>query len=312
MHKNNLDIHIGIPSYSIKLLSDFSIIDEKTRNLFYKNQDRQWKSSDMMWDLPYDSTNPLGVIENQLPLYGSKLWKSMSESARTEYVYHYQLSGISRTLHGEACGTIILGKLISMLPTYDSRFVASVQLADEYRHTEIISRVMTERYTDIYPIRPEFKNIIDNAISIGAWDECYLVLAVLDICASLQFTHLQKLSNNDFFTLLFDKISQDEARHQAFAKLLLQNYYKELSYAEILHKEELLVNTIHQIEIMTRQDDLRKNLNLSKELFNEAHEPRYRETIEAILKYIGIWLSGTGLSMDRIRARFINETIFVG
>jgi hypothetical protein len=312
MHENNLDIQLEIPSYSIKMLSDFSIIDEKTRNLFYKNQDRQWKSSDMLWDLPYDSSNPLGVLEEQLPLYGSKLWNSMSKSARTEYIYHYQLSGISRTLHGEACGTVILGKLISMLPTYDSRFVASVQLADEYRHTEIISRIMTERYKDMYPIRHEFKNIIDNAISINAWDECYLVLAVLDICASLQFNHLRKLSNNNFFTLLFDKISQDESRHQAFAKLLLQNYYKELSHTELLRKEELLVNTIQQIEIMTRQDDLRKNLNLSRELFNEAYEPRYRETTTAILKYIEIWLSDSGLSMERIRAKYNNEKIFIG
>ena len=76
----------------------------------------------------------------------------------------------------------------------------------------------------------------------GRWDYPYLGMQVLiEGLALAAFGVHRDMSNNPLVTQLLAYVMQDEARHVAFGRLALRDYYKELTSAELADREEFVV-----------------------------------------------------------------------
>lgn len=299
------NINWSIPEYTASYPSNFSINDEKVRNLYYKGEAGQWKTSDLEWNRDFNSNNPLGLSDNLLPLFGSELWGRMSPSAKINYRLHHQGITLSNLLHGEAAGSMVIGKLLTTMPTNDDRFFMSTQLSDEYRHAVVIDRIITERLKVFYPIKDSTYNIVQSAITNSNWDISYLVVSVLEYCGALNLQSLSNCSSDPLIKVAFEKMYIDEARHVAYSKISLDGYYSKLTSTESKEREQLMIETLYNLEMLINYDELRKNLELPKEEFDSWCDPILKKRRVAVLNFMKPWLTGIGLFTDNIKNEYI-------
>jgi len=293
-----------MPEYTAILPSNYGVENEKVRALYFKGEAGQWKTSDLDWTSSFDFANPLGIPPQALPLHGSDLWNRMSSSAKTEYLVHHQSITLSNLLHGEAGGAMIIGKLLTNMPTNDDRFFMSTQLSDEYRHAVIIDRLITERLKIFYPIKDSAYSIVNRSIINSNWDINYLIGSVLEYCGALNLQSLSAISTDPLIKVAFEKMYTDEARHVAYSKISLKDYYTNVSYTELKEREQLMIETIHNLESLINYDDLRKNLNLPKEEFDSWCDPILNKRRIAVLNFMKPWLIGIGLFTDNIKKEY--------
>jgi hypothetical protein len=113
---------------------------------------------------------------------------------------------------------------------------------DEARHVELYAKFMKEKIGLYYPVNPDLAKLLEDALSDSRWDMPYLGMQVLiEGLALAAFGVHRDLSNNDLVTQLLAYVMQDEARHVAFGRLALRDYYKELTAAERADREEFVV-----------------------------------------------------------------------
>jgi hypothetical protein len=93
-----------------------------------------------------------------------------------------------------------------------------------------------------YPVNPDLAQLLSDALSDSRWDMPYLGMQVLiEGLALAAFGVHRDMSNNPLVTQLLAYVMQDEARHVAFGRLALRDYYKELTSAELADREEFVV-----------------------------------------------------------------------
>src|SRR5260370_32786327 len=84
--------------------------------------------------------------------------------------------------------------------------------------------------------------LLGQALADGRWDYPYLGMQVLiEGLALAAFGVHRHISNTPLVTQLLAYVMQDEARHVAFGRLALRDYYAELTEAERAEREEFLV-----------------------------------------------------------------------
>jgi hypothetical protein len=124
----------------------------------------------------------------------------------------------------------------------DSKFYAATQAMDEARHVELFARFLREKIGVYYPVNPDLAKLLEDALSDSRWDMPYLGMQVLiEGLALAAFGVHRDVSKNPLVTQLLAYVMQDEARHVAFGRLALRDYYKELTAAELADREEFVV-----------------------------------------------------------------------
>src|SRR5258707_391640 len=104
------------------------------------------------------------------------------------------------------------------------------------------SDLMREKIGLYYPVNPDLAKLLADALSDSRWDMPYLGMQVLiEGLALAAFGVHRDLSNNALVTQLLAYVMQDEARHVAFGRLALRDYYKELTSAERADREDFIV-----------------------------------------------------------------------
>jgi hypothetical protein len=299
------NISWSIPEYTASFLHVDGIEKEKTRNLYYKGEAAQWKTTDLDWEQQFNPSNPLGLSNQFLPLYNSKLWNRMSDADRTEYSIHHQGLILSNLLNGEVAGAMIIGKLITVLPTNDDRYFMSTQLSDEYRHAVIIDKFIDERIKVRYGIKSSVEKIAIDSITDSKWDVTFLVGSVLEYCGALNLQVISSASSDNLTKVAFEKMYIDEARHVAYSNVLLDGYYSKLSSIELKEREQLIIETIHNLKDLINYEDLRINLGLPKNEFNECCGPIISKRLHAVLSYMRNWLINIGLFTDTVKAEYV-------
>jgi hypothetical protein len=124
----------------------------------------------------------------------------------------------------------------------DSKFYAATQTMDEARHVELFARFTREKIGLLYPVNPDLATLLADALSDSRWDLPYLGMQVLiEGLALAAFGVHREIATTPLVKQLLAYVMQDEARHVAFGRLSLRDYYAQLTSAELADREEFVV-----------------------------------------------------------------------
>src|SRR5258706_5972850 len=134
---------------------------EKTRqdlrDLYKKAQRSQWHPDTILpWDLAVDPAYR-SFPEYLFPLYGSDLYKKMTEKEKETLNVELSAWLLSQFLHGEQGALLAASQLVVSVPDMDSKYYASSQVVDEGRHVEVYYRYLHAKIGFSYPISKPLK-----------------------------------------------------------------------------------------------------------------------------------------------------------
>ena len=216
--------------------------DELLR-LYSKGKREQWDAETRIdWSLPVDPEDPMQMDDQVVPLWGTPLWDKLSERQRAELRYHSQVFNLSQFLHGEQGALVCAARIVQDVPRIESKFYAATQVMDEARHVEAYRRLLSEKFRFAYPISKPLKTLLEQALADPRWDFTYLGMQVLiEGLALVAFQRIRDYSKNTLCRQVNAYVMQDEARHVAFGRLALRDYYPQLTEAERREREEFVI-----------------------------------------------------------------------
>jgi hypothetical protein len=215
--------------------------------LYEKGKTQQWNASERIdWSLDLDPESPVALDEHVIPIFGSDIWTRMTAKEQANVRRHAQAWRISQFLHGEQGALICSAKIVQEVPDIHAKSFAATQAIDEARHVEAYSRLLREKFELAYPITPPLKSLLETVVRDGRWDMTYLGMQVL--IEGLALAAFQVFRDDDRHPLVASVnayVMQDEARHVAFGRLSLRDYYPKLTAAERREREEFVVESSH-------------------------------------------------------------------
>src|SRR5436190_17524333 len=211
---------------------------------FYdKGKKQQWDAAERIaWSLDLDPENPMMLDDRVIPIFGTDIWNRMTEAERRQVRHHLQASQISQFMHGEQGALIATSKIVQTVPDGASNFYAATQVMDEARHVEAYSRLLHEKFELAYPITHGLSTLLEQGLSDSRWDITYLTMQILiEGLALAAFQRIRDQSKNPLAAAVNAYAMQDEARHVAFGRLALRDYYPQLTDAERKEREDFVV-----------------------------------------------------------------------
>jgi hypothetical protein len=220
---------------------------DKMLGLYEKGKNKQWNASERIdWSLELDLSNPLGFPDYFVSIYGSPTWEKLDERGKGEVRHHLEAWRFSQFLHGEQGALICTAKIVQTVPDIDSKFYAATQVIDEARHVEVYSRYLREKIQMAYPINVHLKTLLEQAITDTRWDFTYLAMQVIiEGLALAAFGTIRDLAAEPLGKSINAYVMQDEARHVAFGRLALRDYYPGLTEKERDEREEFAVEACY-------------------------------------------------------------------
>ena len=154
-------------------------------------------------------------------------------------------------------------KIVQTVPDMESKFYAATQVMDEARHVEAYSRLLHEKFKLAYPITPTLAKLLEATITDRRWDMTYLGMQILiEGLALAAFQRIRDNSTNPLCAAVNAYVMQDEARHVAFGRLALRDYYPQLTDAERDEREEFVVEACYHMRDRFDQKEVWENLGL--------------------------------------------------
>ncbi len=211
--------------------------------LYDKGKQQQWDAKERIdWSLDLDPENPMELPDELIRIYGSPMWDKMTAKERSNLRRHSQAWQISQFLHGEQGALMVAARIVEAVPDINAKFYAATQVMDEARHVEAYSRLLHDKFEIAYPITPPLASLLEDVLHDRRWDVNYLGMQVLiEGLALAAFHGLRDMSKNPLSASVNAYVMQDEARHVAFGRLSLREYYPQLSPPEIAEREDILI-----------------------------------------------------------------------
>jgi len=239
------------------------------------------------------------MSDRTIAIYGTDLWNSLDEKERVHIRRNLQAHSLSQFMHGEQGALIATARIVQTVPSYESKFYAATQVMDEARHVEAYSRLLHEKFKLAYPITPTLAKLLEATITDRRWDMTYLGMQILiEGLALAAFQRIRDNSTNTLCAAVNAYVMQDEARHVAFGRLALRDYYPQLTEAERDEREEFVVEACYHMRDRFNQKELWENLGLPvKEAIEAAmtsesmrmFRKRLFSRIVPTVKDIGLW-----------------------
>jgi hypothetical protein len=232
--------------------------------LYDKGTKKQWRAKDRLdWDIDVDPTNPLGIPDEYVPIFGSPVWDKMTEDERAQVRHHMVGWQFSQFMHGEQGALICTAKIVQTVPSIDAKYYAATQVIDEARHVEVYSRYLHDKLELAYPVNGNLQSLLDDAISDRRWDMTYLAMQVLiEGLALAAFGLIRNQAQEPLAKALNAYVMQDEARHVAFGRLALRDYYPQLTAAERDEREEFCVDACYRMRDRFLAEEVWETLGL--------------------------------------------------
>ena len=279
---------------------NYDAASEDLLKLYSKGKQQQWDAEKRIdWSLDVDPDDPMQMDDSVVPLYGTPLWNRMSDKQKSELRYHSQVFNLSQFLHGEQGALICAARIVQDVPTIESKFYAATQVMDEARHVEAYRRLLTEKFRFVYPISKPLKTLIEQALTDKRWDFTYLGMQVLiEGLALVAFQRIRDYSKNPLCQAVNAYVMQDEARHVAFGRLALRDYYPQLSDAERREREEFVIEGCYHLRDRFNSPEMWERLGIDlkdalREVDGSEGQIRFRKRlfsrIVPIVKDIGLW-----------------------
>jgi hypothetical protein len=226
---------------------EYEDLREKLAGLYQKGKKLQWDAQVRIdWSQDLDPENPQELPDEAITIYGSDVWNKLDRKQRAELRRHFQSWQLSQFLHGEQGALICTAKIVQQVPNIDAKFYAATQVVDEARHVEAYSRLLHEKFELAYPITPTLKSLLGDVISDSRWDMTYLGMQILiEGLALAAFADIRDQAKNSLAAAVNAYVMQDEARHVAFGRLALRDYYPQLTEKERDEREEFAVEACY-------------------------------------------------------------------
>ncbi|MEO7093218.1 MAG: ferritin-like domain-containing protein [Polyangiales bacterium] len=273
---------------------------DKLLSLYEKGKDKQWNASHRIdWSLEIDPENPLQAPEHAIPIFGSPMYERMTEKEKGVLRRNMTAWQFSQFLHGEQGALICTAKIVQTCPDLDSKFYAATQVIDEARHVEVYARYLNEKVKMFYPINHHLKALLDDVVVDSRWDVTNLGMQIIiEGLALAAFGMVRDLSGDPLAKSLTAYVMQDEARHVAFGRLALRDYYPQLSDGERAQREEFVVEACYLMRDRFMAQEVWEQLGLdTKECLryveNSDSMKEFRKMlfsrIVPTIKDIGLW-----------------------
>ncbi|PWE16388.1 aminobenzoate oxygenase [Marinicauda salina] len=296
-----IDSHWHVPQ-EYDAVFDWDFDDGRTTlmHLYQKGKDMQWDAlSRIDWDLDLDPGNPMEMPDESVAIYGSDIWAKLTEKEQQELRRHAQAWNISQFLQGEQAALLAASKIVQSVPDLDAKFYAATQVMDEARHVEAYRKLMG-KFGVAYPMTDPLMELVNDALRDSRWDVTYLAMqVVIEGLALAAFGTIRDLAQNPLARMVNAYVMEDEARHVAFGRLSLRDYYPELTQAERDEREEFLVDACYLMrDRMTQSGEVYEQLGLPAAECREYADnseivKMYRkllfQRIVPIVKDIGLW-----------------------
>src|SRR5262245_29373961 len=232
--------------------------------LYDKGKKQQWDAAARIdWSLDLDPENPQQVDDRLIPIFGSPVWERLTHDEKVRVRHHQQAQTLSQFMHGEQGALMAAARIVQTVPDLDAKFYAATQVMDEARHVEAYARLLNEKFGIAYPITPGLKALLETVLTDRRWDMTYLGMQVLiEGLALAAFQRIRDYAKNRLAASVNAYVMQDEARHVAFGRLALRDYYPQLSDHERGEREEFVVEACHHMRDRFNQKELWEALGL--------------------------------------------------
>ncbi|MHA6289583.1 ferritin-like domain-containing protein [Maricaulis sp. CAU 1757] len=268
-------------------------------HLYQKGKDMQWDAVNRIdWDLELDFENPMQLPDEGIALHGSPMWEKMTKKERIEFRRHAQAWNISQFMQGEQAALICAAKIVESVPDLDAKFYAATQVMDEARHVEAYQKLM-KKFGVAYPMTEPLRQLVDQALRDSRWDFTYLAMqVVIEGLALAAFGTIRDLAQNPLAKMVNAYVMEDEARHVAFGRLSLRDYYPQLTQAERDEREEFLVEACYHMRDRFQAREVYETMGLPVEEciawaeqseMNKLFRTLLFQRIVPVVKDIGLW-----------------------
>jgi hypothetical protein len=267
--------------------------------LYEKGKDRQWNATQRIdWTQDLDPENPQQLPPQFLPIHGAPFLARMTPRERAEIFRHYQAWSAAQFLHGEQGALICAAKTVQQVPDADAKLYAATQVVDEARHVEAYARLVA-RFGVEYPMTPPLRTLLDQVLRDSRWDMTYLGMQVIiEGLALAAFAALRNAAQNPLARAVNTYVMEDEARHVAFGRIALRDYYPQLGEAERADRESFVIEACHLMRGRFDAAELWETLGLpAGECVQYVEGSESRQAFRALLyarivpavKDIGLW-----------------------
>jgi hypothetical protein len=218
----------------------------KLEKLYEKAKKTQWNGqTDLPWETDVDQEalvvanaaangglgEGLDVSGTSLARWGDKEW--------IQFGVESQNWTLSQFMHGEQGALVCTAKIVESVPWIDAKYYAATQVMDEARHVEVFAKYLDDKLSGHYPINAHLRLLLDDIIADQRWDMTYLGMQIMvEGLALAAFGFMHQMTTEPLLKQLLRYVMSDEARHVAFGVLSLQEYYQQLSAAEIRERQE--------------------------------------------------------------------------
>ena len=117
-----------------------------------------------------------------------------------------------------------------------------------------------------YPINPNLQALLDDVVRDPRWDMTNLGMQVLiEGLALAAFSLIRDYTSEPLAKALNTYVMQDEARHVAFGRLALREFYPQLTEAERGEREEFVVYACYLMGDRFLAEEVWENVGLDKD-----------------------------------------------
>ena len=214
--------------------------------LYEKAKNAQWNGeTDLPWETDVDQERLVveaaeaqggfaagfDIAGTPLEKFGDKEWIQLGVES--------QNWTLSQFLHGEQGALICTAKIVESVPWIDAKYYASTQVMDEARHVEVFAKYLDEKLSGHYAVNAHLRMLLEEIIGDSRWDMTYLGMQIMiEGLALAAFGFMHSMTPDPLLKQLLRYVMADEARHVAFGVLSLQEYYADLSAAELRERQE--------------------------------------------------------------------------
>ena len=219
--------------------------------LYEKAKTSQWNvETDIDWTIEVDQekvvlANAAQAQENGGGFFSGSIDLSGTDFAKWTDKEWLQLGiesqnwTLSQFMHGEQGALICTAQIVQTVPWIDAKYYASTQVMDEARHVEVFAKYLDTKLSGHYPINSHLQMLLDDIITDPRWDMTYLGMQIMvEGLALAAFGFMHQMTTEPLLKRILRYVMSDEARHVAFGVLSLQDFYKELTSAEVRERQE--------------------------------------------------------------------------
>jgi hypothetical protein len=247
----NTDVDAVTHSIDANIDAIFTWDYERSRlplvKLYEKAKTSQWNATtDLDWTTEVDQekvvlanmTAEAGFFSQDVDLSNTPFAK-WTEKEWIQLGVESQNWTLSQFMHGEQGALQCTARIVETVPWIDAKYYAATQVMDEARHVEVFAKYLDDKLSGHYPINAHLRLLLDDILGDSRWDMTYLGMQIMvEGLALAAFGFMHQMTTEPLLKQLLRYVMSDEARHVAFGVLSLQEYYKELTDAEMQDRVE--------------------------------------------------------------------------